>query len=58
MNDAVAGSTPYDRLNRAEQAAARSAWAARMTELRESLDLEAEFRATGQDWVDASSPLD
>lgn len=43
----------YDALDLREQAVARAQWNERMTALRDSLDLAAEFGAAGQGWIDA-----
>jgi hypothetical protein len=49
----LGGRSSYDALNVREQAIVRAEWNERMAALRESLDLAAEFRAAGQDWVEA-----
>jgi hypothetical protein len=51
----LAGRSSYDALNAREQAVVRAEWSERMTALRESLDLAAEFTAAGQSWVEADS---
>ena len=51
----LAGRSSYDVLNAREQAVVRAEWSERMTALRESLDLAAEFTAAGQPWVEADA---
>jgi hypothetical protein len=48
----LAGSRSYDSLGAKEQAVVRAAWSARMDEVRGSLDLTAQFTATGRTWVE------
>jgi hypothetical protein len=49
----LGGRTSYDALNVREQAIVRAEWGERMTALRATLDLAAEFTAAGQGWVEA-----
>jgi hypothetical protein len=49
----LGGRSSYDALNVREQAIVRAEWNERMTALRDSLNLAAEFSAAGQGWVEA-----
>ncbi len=49
----LGGRSLYDALNVREQAIVRAEWNERMTALRESLNLAAEFTAAGESWVEA-----
>ncbi|MBK5306865.1 MAG: hypothetical protein JJD92_09285 [Frankiaceae bacterium] len=52
IGQVLAGRASYDALNVREQAIVRAEWNERMTALRETLDLAAEFSAAGQGWVE------
>lgn len=49
----LAGDGSYDLLGEREQAVVRGAWAERMTALREGLNYEAEFAASGESYSEA-----
>lgn len=49
----LAGDGTYDELSEREQAIVRAEWDQRITQRRDSLDLEAEFTATGQSWSES-----
>lgn len=51
--DVLAGRASYDDLGTREQAVVRAEWDERMTTLRADLDLEDEFTAAGDTWVEA-----
>ncbi|MDO3331346.1 TA system antitoxin ParD family protein [Mycobacteroides abscessus] len=49
----LAGDGTYDELSEREQAIVRAEWDQRITQRRDSLDLEAEFTAAGQSWSES-----
>jgi ParD-like antitoxin of type II bacterial toxin-antitoxin system len=51
----LAGRASYDALGAREQAVVRAEWDERMTELRAGLNLETEFKASGDNWVEADT---
>ena len=53
--EVLAGRASYDELSAREQAVVRAEWSERMTALRESLDLAAEFSAAGESWTEAGA---
>lgn len=51
--EVLAGRASYDELGAREQAVVRAEWDERMAELRMGLNLEDEFIAAGETWVEA-----
>jgi len=51
----LAGLDPYDEIGEREQAIVRAEWDARITERLASLDLSAEFAASGDGWTEADA---
>lgn len=51
----LAGDGSYDLLGEREQALGRGTWAERITALREGLDYEAKFAASGQAYSEADT---
>ncbi len=51
----LAGDGSYDVLGEREQAVVRASWAERMRALREGLNYEAEFTASGQSYSEADA---
>jgi hypothetical protein len=51
----LAGRASYDTLNVRDQAVVRAEWDERIADAQHSLDLEAEFTETDQDWVEADT---
>jgi ParD-like antitoxin of type II bacterial toxin-antitoxin system len=53
--EVLAGRASYDDIGAREQAVVRAEWDERMTELRTGLNLEEEFTAAGDTWVEADA---
>lgn len=53
--DVLTGARPYDTVGAREQAIVRAAWDEDITELATGLNLEEEFRASGEQWSEADS---